>query len=78
MGMACFLAYSSCSKALRRRLWFQLSAFSEVLNGGGEQELVSGAVRSAQAKAAHPEDAFEMGKQHLDTFALPPRLFVFW
>jgi hypothetical protein len=43
--------------------------FSKVLGGGCEVEFVSGTARSSQSKSSQTEDAFEMGKQHLDLFS---------
>ena len=43
---------------------------SEVLGGGGEVELVAGAVWSSQPQPIELEDAFEVGEQHLDFLAL--------
>ncbi len=36
------------------------------MGGGCEEELVSGAVGSAEAQPVEPEDAFEVGEEHLD------------
>lgn len=50
--------------------------FPEVLGGCGEKELVSRAGRTSQAQSAEAQDAFEMGKQHLDLLSIAPRLGV--
>ena len=57
---------------LPRRMWHgpQLGEPSQVLGGGREQELVAGAVRTSQSQALEPQDALEVGEQHLDL--LPP------
>jgi hypothetical protein len=47
----------------------QLSQLAEVLSGGGEEELVSCAVWTSQAQAVKPQDALEVGEQHLNFFA---------
>lgn len=52
--------------------WSELGELSEVLGGGGEQELVAGAAWSAQPQATEPEDALEVGEQHLDLLAPVP------
>jgi hypothetical protein len=46
----------------RRRKGDQFRQLSEVLGGGGQQELVFGAARPAQAQSVEPEDALEMRK----------------
>lgn len=51
----------------------QLCHFAEVLDGGGEEELVSCAVWTSQAQAIHPEDALEVRKQYLDLLSLAAR-----
>lgn len=51
---------------LSRRDWSELGEFAEVLDGGGEMELVLGADWSSEAKAVEADDAFEVGKQHLN------------
>jgi len=43
------------------------------LGGGGEEGIVSCAVRASQAQAIHPEDALEVCEQHLDLLALAAR-----
>lgn len=50
----------------------EFSELSEVLGGGGEQELVASAAWSAPPKAAEPEDALEVGEQHLDLLSPMP------
>ena len=50
--------------------WQEFRHFPEVLGGGGEVELVAGAVWSAQSQAIEPEDALEVREQHLDLLAL--------
>jgi hypothetical protein len=47
----------------------QRSHLAEVLSGGGEEELVSCAVWTSQAQAVKPQDALEVGEQHLNFFA---------
>ena len=49
-----------------RRIRDEFREFPEVLGGCCEEELVSGAVGSAEAQPVEPEDAFEVCKQHLD------------
>jgi len=60
----------SCLFALcgedRRRKGDEFRQLSEVLGGGGQQELVFGAARPAQAQSVEPEDALQMSKEHLD------------
>ena len=50
----------------------QSGHFAQVLGGGGEEELVSGAAGSAKAQPIQPEDALEVGEQHLDLLPLAP------
>ena len=47
----------------------QLGELSEVLSGGGEVELISGAVGTSQAEPAEVQDAFEVAKS-ISTFFL--------
>ena len=47
----------------------ELSQLSEVLSSGCKQELVAGAARSSQPKTTQPEDALEVGEQHLRLLA---------
>ena len=44
----------------------QLRQFPEILGCGGQQELVLGAARSAEAQSIEPEDALQMSEEHLD------------
>jgi hypothetical protein len=46
----------------------------QVLSDGGKNKLILSASRAAQAKPAEPQNALQMGEQHLDLFALTPRL----
>src|SRR6266851_124980 len=48
----------------------QLGQLAKVLCDRGEQELVCCARRAAQSKAIEPEDALEMGEQHLNLLPL--------
>jgi hypothetical protein len=43
---------------------------AEVLCDRCQRELELGAAWPAQSETAQPQDTFEMGKQHLDAFAL--------
>jgi hypothetical protein len=43
---------------------------SEVLGGGGEEELVAGAAWSSQPQAIELQDAFQVREQHLDLLSL--------
>ena len=54
----------------------QFRQFAEVLRGRGEEELIAGTARSAQAQAIEPQDALEVGEQHLDFLPLPPRAAI--
>lgn len=54
----------------------ELGEFSEVLGGWGEQELIAGATWSAQSEPSEPEDALEVGEQHLDLLAPVPGTFI--
>ena len=42
----------------------------EILGRGGEVELVSCSIRTAQAQAVQLQDALEVGEQHLDLLPL--------
>ena len=50
----------------RRPAGQELGEFPKVLGGGGEMELVPGAARASEAEPAEPEDALEVGEEHLD------------
>ena len=54
-----------------RRYWSEFDKLFEILGGGGEEELILGAARPAQAQTAKPEDALEMGEQHFNLLSLP-------
>lgn len=54
----------------------KLRQLPQILSGGCKEELVSGALRSAQAQTAELEDALEMGKEHLDLLAPMPRTLI--
>ncbi len=43
----------------------------EVLNGGGQQELVSGSGEAPQSEANHREDMLGLAKERFDLLALP-------
>src|ERR1700704_1540005 len=53
---------------------YQLGEAAQVLCNSCEDELVLCATWAAQPEAAKPQDAFEMGEQHLDPFAVAARL----
>ena len=55
-----------------RRRRDQLGELPEVLGGGGEEELVAGAVRPSKPEAIEAQDALEVSEQHLDLLALAP------
>ncbi len=50
---------------------------SEVLRGGGEQELVASPGRAAQSQTSELQDAFEMGEQHFDLLSAMTRSRIF-
>ena len=54
----------------------ELGELSEVLGGCSEQELVAGAAWTAQSEPTEPEDALEVGEQHLDLLATMSRAFI--
>jgi hypothetical protein len=56
---------ASCGEDGRRE-WNELRQFSQILGGGGQQELVLGSIWAAQAQSTEPEDALQMSEQHLD------------
>jgi len=72
-SLICSLVLSrlrSYGHGARRRRFDQLGQLAEVLGDRGEQELVLGTGWATQSKAVEPEDALEMGKQHLDLLPL--------
>ena len=59
--------FASCGKdGCRERN--ELRQLSEVLGGGGQQELIFGSTRPTQAQSIQPEDALQMSEEHLDFF----------
>jgi hypothetical protein len=63
---SCFFAL--CGED-RRREGDKLRQFSQILGGGGQQELIFGAVWTAEAQSTQPEDALQMSEEHLDLFS---------
>jgi hypothetical protein len=63
------------SPSRRRWLWHwdELGEFPEVLGRGCKVELITSAVRSSQSQPIELQDAFEVGEQHLNFFALTAR-----
>ncbi len=61
---------SLCHLANRFEYWSEFCEFSEVPGGGGEEEFITCATGAAQAKASEPEDALQMGEEHLDFLAI--------
>lgn len=53
-----------------RRSGEELGKAAQVLGDGRQRELELGSARAAQPKPAEPEDALEVGEQHLDALAL--------
>src|SRR5688500_5210301 len=51
----------------------QLAQVSKVLGGGGEEELIVGAVGTSEAEAIQLQNAFEMREQHLHPLPLALR-----
>jgi hypothetical protein len=47
---------------------------AQVLSDGCRRELELGAAWAAQAQAAEPQNALEVGEQHLDLLAIATRL----
>src|ERR1700722_7631503 len=57
--------FASCGEdRLRERN--ELRQLSEVLGGGGQQELIFGSTWPTQAQSIQPEDALQMREEHLD------------
>ena len=54
----------------------QLCQAPQILRDGGEGELELGSAWPAQAKPAKAQDALEVGKQHLNLFAVSPCLRI--
>ena len=57
--------FASCGEDGRRDR-NELRQLSEVLGGGGQQELIFGSTRPTQAQSIQPEDALQMSEEHLD------------
>ena len=61
-----------------RGLWWrssdQFCKAAKVLRNGCERELILSTAWAAQPKPAKPQNAFEMGKQHLNALAAATRL----
>jgi hypothetical protein len=57
--------FASCGEDGRRER-NELRQLSEVLGGGGQQELIFGSTRPTQAQSIQPEDALQMSEEHLD------------
>jgi transposase len=51
----------------------ELRQLSEVLGGGGQQELIFGSTRPMQAQSIQPEDALQMSEEHLDLLSFATR-----
>jgi hypothetical protein len=67
--------WCSAGRCQRRRSAAEkLGEPSEVLRGCCQQDFVPDPVQSPQPKAVEPENAFHMGKPHLDLLALAARL----
>ena len=49
-----------------RRNGDELRQFPQVLGGGGQEELVFRSARATEAQSVEPEDALQMGEEHLD------------
>src|SRR5215468_962322 len=58
----------------RRRSLDVLGELSQVLGGGDEQNLVTGAAQAPQPEPVQLQDALHVRKQHLDFLALAARL----
>ena len=56
---------------------YQFCQFPQVLGGCSDEELIAGTIRSSKSQSSEPENAFEMGKQHLYLFAQTPRFLAF-
>ena len=56
-----------------RRQRDQLCELSEVLGGGGQQELVLSTKWTSQPEPIEAQDALEMCEQHLDLLPFAPR-----
>jgi hypothetical protein len=59
-----FEPFASCGED-RRREREELRQFSEVLGGGGQQELIFRSARPAQAQSVEPEDALQVSEERL-------------
>jgi hypothetical protein len=57
-----------------RRARHKLAHSAQVLSDCCQRELELGATGTPQTQAAEPQDAFEMGEQHLDLLAIATRL----
>jgi hypothetical protein len=72
IGCSCCLG-GHCLWRSRRWGGDQLRHPSEVLGDSRQRELILGATRTAQPKAAEPQDALEMREPRLDALAIVPR-----
>ena len=52
--------------------WNQFGELPEVLGCGGEQKFVVSAEWPSQPEPVEPQDALEMGEQHLDLLSKAP------
>jgi hypothetical protein len=68
---------SLCKAGLCNWRWSddELCESAEVLRDCRHCELELGTARSTQAQTTEPKDTLEMGKQHLNTFAITARAF---
>ena len=64
------LRHGSGHHGLWRRSCRVIGEPLEVLDGGGQQELVPGAGEAPQSEANHREDMLGLAKEHLDLLAL--------
>ncbi len=60
------------------RNWEQFGKFAQVLDCGGEVELVFCAAGTSKTQAVELQDAFEVREQHLDPGLRRGRLFFLW
>jgi hypothetical protein len=67
------LSSSGCGRHPRSCRKNKLGELSQVLGGCCQQKLILSPAWTAQPQTPHPQNALEMGKQHLDALATLPR-----
>jgi len=77
VGFSVFSSGTSCLKGWRWRVNIS-GELSEILCNGGEQHFIRRAAQPPEPQSIQFEDAFHVGKGHLDLFAFIPGAFEAW